>query len=235
MLEKNINRVERTTLSQDIVQQLMTLIVNGDISPGEKLPSERKLMELFGVGRSTMREAIQALSALGLVEVKVPLGTFVPENFDDFFTKHLALMSKISFDNILELIEARTLLEMDLAEIAAEKSNEEDHHKLDHILLAARKSEGNEEFIKYDMEFHATIAEIANNSFLLHMLNILQGVTKEWMHKVIKLHSPFELVIEQHQKIADAIKCKDKELARAEMKKHLSRVSNLLLEIQNGK
>lgn len=232
MLEKNINRVERTTLAQDVVQQLMTLIVNGTISPGDKLPSEKQLMELFGVGRSTLREAIRALSALGLVEVKPPLGTFVPETFDEFFTKHLALMSKIGFDNILELIEARILLEMDLAGIAAEKSTSEDHKKLDHILHMAKSTDDQEKFLQYDVEFHRTIAEIANNSFMLHMMNILQDVTMEWMHKVIQRHSPYELVLEQHKKIAKAIKSRDKELARKEMNNHLGRVSRLLLEVQ---
>ncbi|WP_367760685.1 FadR/GntR family transcriptional regulator [Ammoniphilus sp. 3BR4] len=89
------------------------------IKNGEKLPAEKQLMEMFGVGRSTLREAIRALEVLGLVEVKVPGGTFVVEEFGDFFTKNLGLISKISFNNIIELVEARAELEVILVDMAA--------------------------------------------------------------------------------------------------------------------
>lgn len=235
MLEGKINQLKKTTLSQDIVQQLMELIINGTISPGEKIPSEKELMELFGVGRSTLREATRALAALELIEVRVPEGTFVTESFGGFFTKHLALMSKISFDNIIELIEARVKYETDLAEMAAEKSTPADHQRLDNILLVMKKANTNEEFLKTDLEFHTAIAEIARNSFMLQVMNILRDITKEWMFKVIESSSIQEKAITHHMKIAKAIKENNKEEAGNAMLEHLTIVSELLLEYHNKK
>ncbi|MBG9587544.1 FadR/GntR family transcriptional regulator [Cytobacillus firmus] len=233
MLEGKINQLKKTTLSQDIVQQLMELIINGTISPGEKLPSEKELMELFGVGRSTLREATRALAALELIEVRVPEGTFVTDSFGGFFTKHLALMSKISFENISELIEARVRYEIDLAEMAAEKSTGSDHKRLDNILSLMRKAKSNEEFLKMDLEFHTAIAEIAKNSFMLQVMNILHDITKEWMAKVIESSAIQERAINHHERIARAIKEKNIAEAGDAMLEHLTIVSKLLLEYHN--
>ncbi|WP_436374838.1 FadR/GntR family transcriptional regulator [Cytobacillus sp. BC1816] len=233
MLEGKINQLKKTTLSQDIVQQLMELIINGTISPGEKLPSEKELMELFGVGRSTLREATRALAALELIEVRVPEGTFATDSFGGFFTKHLALMSKISFDNISELIEARVRYETDLAEMAAEKSTGIDHKRLDNILSSMRNAKSNEEFLKTDLEFHTAIAEIARNSFMLQVMNILHDITKEWMAKVIESSAIQERAINHHVRIAKAIKENNKAEARDAMLEHLTIVSKLLLEYHN--
>ncbi|MED3574888.1 FadR/GntR family transcriptional regulator [Cytobacillus praedii] len=235
MLEGKINQLKKTTLSQDIVQQLMELITNGTISPGEKLPSEKELMELFGVGRSTLREATRALAALELIEVRVPEGTFVTESFGGFFTKHLALMSKISFDNIIELIEARVKYETDLAEMAAEKSTPADHQRLDNILHVMKQANTNEEFLRSDLEFHTAIAEIARNSFMLQVMNILRDITKEWMFKVIESSTIQERAIAHHMKIAKAIKDNNKVEAGNAMLEHLTIVSDLLLEYHNKK
>lgn len=215
------------------MQKLIDLIMEETLSPGEKLPPERKMMELFGVGRSTLREAIGALSALNLVEVKVPDGTFVTDNFGDFYTKHISLMSKISFNNIIELIEARIILETDLVELATEKSNLEDHKKLDNIIYLMKNAKNNDEFLYLDLKFHTTIASIADNSFLFEIMNILREVTKEWIHKVIQIYSPKKMVIQQHDNIVKAIKDKNKKEAREQMNIHLNEVSNLLLETQN--
>src|SRR5699024_35532 len=205
MLDKNIKQIKKTTLSQEVMQQLIDLIMEETLSPGEKLPSEKKMMELFGVGRSTLREAIGALSALNLVEVKVPEGTFVTNNFGDFYTKHISLMSKISFNNIVELIEARMFLETDLVELATEKATVEDHKRLENILYLMKNAKDNDDFLYLDLEFHITIANIAGNSFLFEIMNILREITREWIHKVIQTHSPKEMVIQQHESIVKAI------------------------------
>ena len=230
MFEGQIHQVTKTTMSQNIVQQLMELIINGTLARGDKLPSEKQLMEMFGVGRSTLREAIRALVALGLIEVRVPEGTFVAQSFGDFFTKHLELMSKISYDNILELVEARVKMEAVLAEMAAEKSTEEDHVKLAEIVAAMKQSVDHQTFLELDLAFHRLISEMARNSFLSEVLQISSVVTKVWMVKVIEGFSIRQKLIDQHIAVAEAIQAKKPAEAKEAMSEHLSTINDLLLD-----
>ena len=89
MLEGKAKPVKKVLVTQSVTQQLIDLIMNGSIAPGEKLPTEKQLMEVFNVGRSSLREAIRALVALELIEVRVPEGTFVSKTFGGFLTKQL--------------------------------------------------------------------------------------------------------------------------------------------------
>ncbi|HEY0828543.1 MAG TPA: FadR/GntR family transcriptional regulator [Bacilli bacterium] len=230
MLSDKLVQIEKVTLAQNIVQQLIEIIMNGTIKPGDKLPAEKQLMELFGVGRSSLREAIRALITLGLVEVKVPEGTFVSKSLGGFFTKHLALMSRISFDNIIDLVEARIAIEVDIAEIAARKATQEDNAKLNEVLISMREAKENEQFLSADLQFHLILAEIAKNSFMLHVMNILRDVTREWILKVIQLPTTRELATKQHEKIAKAIKNNDVAAAGTAMREHLEAVSELLMK-----
>lgn len=230
MFEGQINQVKKTTMSQNIVQQLMELIINGTLDRGDKLPSEKQLMEMFGVGRSTLREAIRALVALGLVEVRVPEGTFVSQSFGDFFTKHLDLMSKISYDNILELVEARVKMEAVLAEMAAEKSTEADHKVLDSVIEEMKNSSEHARFLELDLEFHRLIADMARNTFLTEVLQISSVVTKVWMVKVIEGYSIRQKLVDQHVAVAEAIKAKNPSEAKKSMSIHLDTINHLLIE-----
>jgi DNA-binding FadR family transcriptional regulator len=235
MLGNKVMQIEKTTIAQNIVQQLIDLIMNGTIGHGEKLPSEKQLMELFGVGRSSLREAIRALVTLGLIEVRVPEGTFVKETFGDFFTKHLGLMSRISFDNIVELIEARLAIEADIAELAAKKATGEDVDKLEEalsLMKQANQDGDNERFLQADLKFHFILAEVGRNSFMLHVMTILRDVCREWIKNVIQLESSKEVAIQQHEKVFEAVRRNDAENARIAMKEHLQTVSELLLSIQ---
>ncbi|RAP77921.1 FadR/GntR family transcriptional regulator [Paenibacillus montanisoli] len=233
MIRNKVTQVERKTVAQNILQQLIELIMNGTLAPGEKLPTEFQLMEMFGAGRSSLREAIKALAALGLIEVRVPEGTFVSATMGGFFTKQLALVSKISFDNIVELIEARIKIETDLAELAAWKSTEEELKELHDCLELMRTAENNVQFTQGDLQFHIQLGNMAKNSFLIHVLHILHDITATWIMKVIQTESSKKLAVSQHERIYQAVASKDPAAAGQAMTEHLESVSALLLEVRD--
>lgn len=231
-MDEGIKKIKSVRLSRNVTEQLIDLIMSGKISPGEKLPPEKKLMDSFGIGRSSLREAIRALEALGLVEVKVPEGTFVSENLADFFTKQLTLMSKIGFDNISELIEARLTIETQIAILAAKKATPEDIEDLDKIITDMRNSTDDDiQFHKHDLSFHKKLSEMSRNSFLIQVMNILQEITSLWIKKVIPLEGTKPLAVEQHTKILESIKKRDAEGTFKAIDVHLKHVSDLLIYV----
>src|SRR5699024_3513356 len=194
-----IKKVKRVPISQNVTKQLIVLIMSGELATGEKLPSERKLMDYFDIGRSSLREAIKAVEVLGLIEVRVPEGTFVTDNLGEFFTKHLALMSKIGLDNIEELIEARLTIEAQIAVIAAQKATDEDIETLENIMKQLNNSlDDNQKFQQWDLAFHKTLAEMSRNSFLIQVMKILQDITSLWISKTITMENIKEIAIRQH-------------------------------------
>lgn len=230
-MDEVIKKVKRVPISQGVTEQLIDLILSGELPTGEKLPPEKKLMDSFGIGRSSLREAIKALEALGLVEVRVPEGTFVTENLGDFFTKHLALMSKIGFDNITELIEARLTLETQIAVLAARKATEEDIKNLTNIINKMENASNDAEFQKWDLTFHQTLAEMSRNSFLIQVMKILQGITTLWIKKVSALSNVKKIAIKQHIVILESIKNNDEQATYDAINYHLNYVSDLLIKI----
>lgn len=233
-MDELIKKVKRVPISQGVTQQLIDLIMSGKFSTGEKLPSEKKLMDAFGIGRSSLRESIKALEALGLVEVRVPEGTFVSESLGDFFTKQLALMSKIGFDNISELIEARMIIETQIAILASQKATDDDISDLTTLLNIMIHSKSNFEYQKSDVDFHKKLAEMSRNSFLIQVSNILQEITFIWIKKVITLPNVKSFAIDQHSEILDAIKNKDITATFKAMDNHLKYVSELLIQVNNS-
>ena len=103
-------KIERKRLADQIIEKLAAMIAVGDFKPGEKLPSEPELMKSFGVGRSSVREAIGALSLVGLITVRHGDGTYVTETSEESQTKPIGLMLAVGRNKIRELIEARIII-----------------------------------------------------------------------------------------------------------------------------
>ena len=134
-----IKPVSRTTLVDEIFEQFLTLIINGDLAPGEKLPPERELAEKLGVGRPSTREALRALSMMGVLDARPGEGTFVTNAPIESFLSPFILSMRITKENSLEIIEARTTLELKLATLAAERASQEDkdliRQRFDNMLI----------------------------------------------------------------------------------------------------
>ena len=120
-----VNPAKRETLSDYVMEQLKTAILEGQLKPGETLPSEKELCEKFSVGRSTIREALRALKAMGFV-VRDRDGYKVQKNPADLLSDGLALKLLSQHISPTELFEARRLLEVKVAGLAAERATDED-------------------------------------------------------------------------------------------------------------
>jgi GntR family transcriptional repressor for pyruvate dehydrogenase complex len=162
-----LNPINRMTVVDEIVEQLIDLIVNGEFKPGDKLPPERELRESLSVGRSSLREATKTLQALGVLEVKPGLGMYVSQGDISSFTKPLAVGLFLNQSNVQQVIEARSVIEVALAGWAAERATEEDIALIGQIYDKLCESQADmDSYVDYDIKFHFAIAKAADNELL---------------------------------------------------------------------
>ena len=210
------------------------MIKEGQIKPGEKLVSVEQLAENFQVGRSAIREALSALQAMGLVEMRQGEGTFVRQ-FDASLIS-LPLRSAVLMDkqDIQHLLEVRKILEAGAVIAAAEKRTEADLQKMKNVLLSMKDphSEQDEWGENADLAFHLAIAEASHNPLLINlmrnisewMIETMRETRRIWMHTDQTAADLYE----EHQQIYDAIKIKDGNRAQQYLLQHLHHVEQVL-------
>jgi GntR family transcriptional regulator, transcriptional repressor for pyruvate dehydrogenase complex len=218
---------KRSKLHDGVVEDMLTLIRQGEFKLGERLPTEPELSERFDVSRGTLRAAIQELVRLGYVEVRQGDGTYLrsPDN-ETLVQPFQALLASEPF-LASELLQLRRLLEPEIARLAATKCSSSDAKILRSLLEEqhSRTAKG-ETLAAQDLAFHHEIARIADNNLIRKILTMLHSLLKDLRYQA--LLSDETKTVKQHQKIAEAIIKKDSEKARLEMEKHLDSVENIL-------
>jgi len=218
-----------------IVEQIQKLIKEGKLKPGDKLPPEQTLAEKFGTSRPSVREALSALEILGITESRVGKGNFIKNiprlSFLEQKVKELA-----KEESPFELLEARKALEMEIAELAAEKATEEDIVIIYGFLQKMKLSMGNiPKMMDIDRKFHLSMARAAHNNLLFSMMAYLADLSskKLWVsmkRKVWNFPGYPKKYLEEHTNIFNAIKNKDSKNARKQIKYHLDGVERDFLK-----
>lgn len=221
-MNKDAFQIERKRLADQIIDKLVSMIADGVLKPGDKLPPEPKLMKQFGVGRSSIREAVGALALIGLITVRPGHGTYVAVSPEHEQTKPIGFMMGIGRDKVRELVEARIELEQVIVKLAAERATEEDiaeiidhHNKLKASLKNRRKT------IQADLAFHMALAKASHNSVLTRFLAEMRQPMKNWMEQKAKYDWGYDKVYEQHEAIVKAIEARDWKRAQAAVSDHL--------------
>jgi GntR family transcriptional repressor for pyruvate dehydrogenase complex len=220
-----LNRIERVSATDAVVEQLISLVRSGDLRPGDKLPSEVELMEALGVGRSTLREAKRVLISLGLVEAHPGRGSFVMELGPDDAINREIVSLLIADEHIMALYEARALLEVQISGLAAQRATDEDLAELelalDRVGEAAAAGEG-----VYDlaMEFHLILVKAAHNPVLVTLYQPISTLLQEHQRPIYERLSDPEVELRQHREILASVRRRDSALAQDTMRRHLEYV-----------
>ena len=230
-MNRSFKPANRTTLTEDICQQLVSSIGSGDLLPGSKLPSERELMEMFSVGRSSVREALRALTLLGLVETKQGYGACVTSHTGSYLGRSITWSSLAGLHTNLEIIEAREVIESGVVRKVAERATSDDVELLEQLLADMEDHLSDlSTFAEMDASFHTTLAEIAGNRLLSQFIVSLRGLLRPSMLEDLKRSAEVaRLSSDQHQQIVEAIKKADPNLASQVMRYHLQDVAERLL------
>jgi len=225
--------VQKTTLAESVAQEIISLIQNGHLKPGDRLPSQKELMAQMGVGRSSIREAVQRLIHLNILQSYPGKGTFVNEVLEGLAVSPQELSLLLAKDAIAELIEVRICLETQTAFLAAQKATLED---LETMKAALREFE---EAVRSDRPsfdanaaFHIALAKASNNRFLVRLIeNVLSALYTLREESEALLHGSREdqrKAVERHKQIYRAVQERQPEKAQQWMQNHFEDARELL-------
>lgn len=200
----------------------MDLISNGDLKPGEHLPSERELCKTFGASRSSLREALRCLSIVGVLNARVGEGTSVAVDGEKFLRKIIEWRLITERHDIENLLEVRMALEGVSAADTALHGSPEQIDKLRKLLIQMKTALKDEKaFALLDLEFHITLANASGNTLISDLISLIRGQLVKALHKVLVIPHALPLTHKEHTAIVDAIESHDPEAARRAMLTHL--------------
>lgn len=230
-------RIEK--VSDKVADQLELLIKEGKLAPGDKLPAERELIEILGVGRSSLREALNRLETLGYVEIRKRKGIFVKSIDSTLQLAPLKKMVQEDLNKIVQLYEVRSDIEQANAYTAALQRNERDLEEIQKTLNEPEPlKEGMFFSWERDQAFHSSISRATHNVFRIHVIMSILDFTKEFIQPIIEgfanTRNNLSIIEDQHMAIFKAIEEKNPDVARERMKEHLAWTNQKLIAYFRG-
>jgi GntR family transcriptional regulator, transcriptional repressor for pyruvate dehydrogenase complex len=218
MTTKEILPIHRRQISQAIIDRLLSMIGDGYWAPGDKLPPQRELAKKFDVGMSTLREGLQSLQTMGILELRHGDGTYLASTPSQEIYSHMMNVSlAMGKMDLLSLFEARGIIETGFSYLAAERATDEQIRELFNILeqekIAIEKGQ-RERTHELDLSFHKKIAEISNNEFLGQIVGSLFKALDEVLRILPQTNEGWRW----HQNVAIAIGNHDPMKASEEMR-----------------
>jgi GntR family transcriptional regulator, transcriptional repressor for pyruvate dehydrogenase complex len=216
--------IRRDSPVSQVARRLLDEVTAG--RAGSRLPSERRLAESLGVGRSAIREAIAVLEVLGLVEVRVGSGTYVRGTISDLLPQAIDWGLMLGERHTRDLVETRQHLEAVTARLAAQRATDDDVARLRARLDRMRETaESVAAFTEADVEFHLEVARIAGNTVLRDVLHSVRALLRVWIQRAVGADGDTSATLAEHVAVFEAIARKDPEAAASSMWAHMESAS----------
>lgn len=222
------DRIVKRKLADEVLDRLKRLIIEGNMRPGDEMPSERELMERFGVGRPAIREAMQLLANMGLVAIshgeRARVLELTPLSIIRQVDQTAHIMLSRSPDSLEHLKNARLFFERGMVREAAKKATKKQLADLKQTLAEQKSLLGKADpFIAADMRFHAQIAAISGNPIFVGVSEALLGWLKVYHTELLIWSGKEKYTLAEHQEIIDRLEARDADGAEKAMVKHLER------------
>ncbi len=231
MTPKN-DPITKRKLSDEIQDRLISVIRNGEMAPGDPMPSERDLMKRFGVGRPAVREAMQTLHTMGLITISHGERTRVSELSADVVLRQIDTVARVllstSPENLEHLKESRRFFELGMVRQAAELASEADVAELRRLVEEQRAQLGNRHaFVQADIAFHMKVASISQNPIFLAVSQAMLSWVFHYHTDLLHWSGQEDVTLEEHATVVDFIQRRDPQGAEAAMRTHLDRSRKL--------
>jgi len=215
-------------VTDEAIEKLKEMIVSGTLRPGDRLPREADLATSLGLSRSSLREAVRALSLVRILDVRQGDGTYVSSLAADTLLDALGFIVEFHHDaSVLELLEVRRILEPAASARAATRIDDEALAELEQVLNRSTLESSVEDLVKNDLEFHRAIAVASGNTVLASLIENLSGPTQRarvW--RGITQEGALARTLAEHRAIFDAIRAHDPDLARTWATVHIAGVED---------
>lgn len=203
---------KRTTLTEDIYGQIIEAIREGRLKAGMKLPSERTLMHEFGASRASIREALRALAQAHVIEVRQGSGAYINGASADSVMNYAALSMLLERESIDELQQAREVVEVGAAKIAALRATQHNLEALAECVAemeSAADSGETARFTQADLSYHRTLASATQNPVMVNMLYAFHHLLVRTLERANRDPATLRSSAQRHRAIYDAIRCRD--------------------------
>ena len=228
----SFQKVNRYRLYQDVVGQLVEHIRTGRILPGERFPSERELERQMGVSRGILREAFRVLEARGIIESRPGGGRFLKQldgqNLFDLEAGFVRLEKAV----LLDICEARQVIEVRAAQLAAERGKDEDIDQIRRVIDDFFDTQFDlGEQLDRDLDFHVAVARSTGNLVIWELVRMLVGILREHRQQMHLPREHWASLCAHHYEIYEAIRARDGHEAARRMAEHLDRLRKVLEQI----
>ena len=225
----SLEPASRRKLSETVAQQLMDAF--RDLPPGTKVPSERELTTRLGVGRSTVREALNGLAALGVLTIRHGQGAFISDEGAALGqpAAQTNLTAALERAETAEYIEARLTVEVEVARMAAQRRTDEDLQRIDAALVLQERgvsTHNTKATLSVAVSFNVLLAEAAHNEVLAAMIETFVGLMEERGPKLYALEGFAEWDLAEHRGIFDAVRDGDGDRAADLMRRHIIQLAD---------
>jgi GntR family transcriptional repressor for pyruvate dehydrogenase complex len=214
--------------TEQVVSFVRDLIERGVLRPGDRLPAERHLATKIGVSRPTVRAGLRALAAIGVVRSRHGSGTYIPDGPPSLGSDALSFLAALHGFTREEMYEARRILEVGAAGLAAERATPEQIATLaEEVANLAASMQDPQVFLVHDINFHRGVAAASGNPIVASLVEMVSGLYYESRRETAMRASRLDLrdAAEMHRRVYQAIRARDSELARRSMHDHLIQAS----------
>ena len=236
-----IEKIKKQTVVETVMDKIRDLIASGEYKVNERLPTENELAEMFGLGRSSIREAIKVFNYLGVLESRTAKGTFVCER-NNITTELMKWAVLLGDDELYEMVDIRGSIELFAVMDLTERYRNEDEKAassikdLEKILKdfnSAINNQSMRDIINCDYKFHDTIIASNGNKTFSSIFAVLENFVWEEIKQTYKAYDDYKQIPLEHNQILDSIKSGDPSKARSEIINHLENIKNKLKEAMN--
>jgi GntR family transcriptional repressor for pyruvate dehydrogenase complex len=211
-----------THRTMQVVNHIRSLIENGTLQPGDKIPPEREFARTLNISRASLRTGIGYLAAMGVMKVRHGVGTFVADGPADFGKASFSMMGALHGFQSWQMFEARIILESNLAALAAERGKEEHHAALaDEVAEIFASIEVPSEFLIHDVLFHRILSQASGNPILAAIMETITSSMYDKRRRTVERSIDLRESAEMHRKIYRAVRARKPLEARRLMEQHL--------------
>jgi GntR family transcriptional regulator, transcriptional repressor for pyruvate dehydrogenase complex len=211
-----------THRTMHVVNHIRSLIENGTLQPGDKIPPEREFARTLKISRASLRTGIGYLAAMGVMKIRHGVGTFVADGPPEFGKASLSLMGALHGFQSWQMFEARIILESHLAALAAERGKEEHHAALaEEVAEMFASLEDPSNYLIHDLMFHRIISQASGNPILAALIETITSALYDKRRKTVERSTDRRESAEMHREIYRAIRARKPVEARKLMDQHL--------------